>query len=84
MYRANLSFKQLNDHTGLLIDRGLLEVRNDGSYWATSKGSEYLDVYGKLESLLQKEEPLSIQSLIISNGNGVYTKKRNHAYAKNS
>jgi predicted transcriptional regulator len=59
MYRANLSFNQLNDYLDFLLDNGLImqTSRTGGDckevYVITKKGVEYLQVHSKLVRLLK-------------------------------
>lgn len=59
MYKANLSFAQLNEYLRLLLDLKLLELTGDNQrnvYKTTSKGVLYLESYKKIRTLLKKEE----------------------------
>jgi len=59
MYKANLSFAQLNEYLHLLLDLKLLELSGNTEkniYKTTSKGVRYLDSYRKIRELLKKEE----------------------------
>ncbi len=75
MYRANLSFAQLNEYLKLMVDLKLLEqVRNSDKniYKTTTKGMKYLQSYREIKDLLKKE-----RSNDPNNGNsGVYLVKR--------
>ncbi len=79
MYRANLSFAQLNEYLKLMLDMKLLEcVKNSDRtlYKTTSKGMRYLQSYRELRDLLKKEGQGGNGS---NNGNGnggVYLVKR--------
>ena len=56
MYRANLSFAQLNDYLGFLLDVGLLkQAEEDGKdvYRTTSKGARFLQNYYRIRDLLR-------------------------------
>lgn len=58
MYRANLSFTQLNDYLGLLLEMGLIEAINKGEkihYRTTEKGLHFIQDYKKITSLLNRE-----------------------------
>jgi len=75
MYRANLSFAQLNEYLKLMLDLKLLEtVKNTEKtyYKTTSKGMRYLQSYKEIRDLLKKERSGNGSS----NGNGVYLVKR--------
>jgi len=55
MYRANLSFAQLNEYLAFLIKMDLLQVKNENRknmYRTTAKGNKYLEKYKDLASLL--------------------------------
>jgi len=60
MYKANLSFNQLNNYLDFLLDNGLItQTSRTGSsdckevYVITKKGVEYLQVHNKLVRLLK-------------------------------
>jgi len=58
MYRANLSFAQLNEYLKLLLDMKLLEATENGerkAYKTTAKGMRYLQSYREIRDLLKKE-----------------------------
>jgi predicted transcriptional regulator len=58
MYRANLSFAQLNEYLGVLLEVGLLgETSEDGKhvYNMTRKGISFLQNYHKLRKLLRRK-----------------------------
>jgi predicted transcriptional regulator len=59
MYRANLSFTQLNDYLNFMLKINLLEknVRNDKEiYKATGKGVDFLQRYREITELLKTED----------------------------
>jgi predicted transcriptional regulator len=59
MYRANLSFTQLNDYLRFMLRINLLErvLENDREiYRATSKGVDFLQRYREINELLKSEE----------------------------
>ena len=59
MYRASLSFVQLNEYLSFLLDVNLLEaVENPKrrSYKTTNKGLQYLQSYMEIGELLKKEK----------------------------
>jgi len=76
MYRANLSFAQLNEYLHLLLDLNLLELSGNNQknvYKTTSKGIRYLESYKKIRELLKKEE----ENNNTKNGNSsIYLVKR--------
>jgi predicted transcriptional regulator len=58
MYRANLSFTQLNDYLNFMLKINLLErfVENDKEiYKATEKGLNFLQQYREITELLKEE-----------------------------
>jgi predicted transcriptional regulator len=59
MYRANLSFAQLNEYLSFLIKMKLLEIKNENNkntYRTTDKGEKYLEKYEDLANLLGNNE----------------------------
>lgn len=67
MYRANLSFAQLNEYLSFLLKIKLLKVvkQNERTiYKTTARGVKYLRNYEKITDLLRKEEenPAKINS----------------------
>ncbi|MEM3536177.1 MAG: winged helix-turn-helix domain-containing protein [Candidatus Bathyarchaeia archaeon] len=59
MYRANLSFTQLNGYLSFMLKINLLEkvLQNDKEiYRATDKGLEFLQHYREITDLLKTEE----------------------------
>ncbi len=59
MYRANLSFAQLNEYLSLLLDLSLLETAETPErsiYKTTDKGLRYLQSYREIRELLKKEK----------------------------
>jgi predicted transcriptional regulator len=55
MYKANLSFAQLNEYLSFLIKMDLLKVKNENRkkiYRITFKGENYLEKYKDLANLL--------------------------------
>jgi len=58
MYRAKLSFDQLNEYLSFLQEIRLLKLNSeDGrtTYKTTSKGIKYLEYFSKIKDLLKKE-----------------------------
>jgi predicted transcriptional regulator len=58
MYRANLSFTQLNDYLGFLLKINLLDkiAENDKEvYKASEKGLDFLQRYREITELLKNE-----------------------------
>jgi len=59
MYRANLSFAQLNEYLSFLIKMDLLKVKNENRrnmYRTTAKGDKYLEKYKDIANLLGNNE----------------------------
>jgi len=72
MYRANLSFAQLNEYLSLLLNLNLLEAVETPEktiYKTTDKGLRYLQSYREIRELLKEE-----------NGKGNNTKEANSLY----
>jgi predicted transcriptional regulator len=80
MYRANLSFAQLNEYLRLMMDLRLLEsVKNTERtlYKTTAKGVRYLQSYREIRDLLKRERGGGGSEPSNGNGgNGVYLVKR--------
>ncbi|MEA2090612.1 MAG: winged helix-turn-helix domain-containing protein, partial [Thermoproteota archaeon] len=60
MYKANLSFAQLNKYLKLLLNLELLEAKNQNGrtvYKTTKKGFKYLKSYEEIKELLQSNNP---------------------------
>ena len=58
MYRANLSFAQLNEYLSFLQEIRLLKVNSEEgrtTYKTTSKGIKYLENFSKIKDLLKKD-----------------------------
>ena len=56
MYKANLSFSQLNEYLNFLVSLNLLECKQAGGktfYKTTEKGIKYLDNYKEMLQLLK-------------------------------
>jgi len=79
MYRANLSFTQLNDYLNFLLQRGLIKVDTENNktfYKTTSNGIKYLENYEAISSLLRKSvEPNQKQTLVIAQARKVGDKE---------
>jgi predicted transcriptional regulator len=59
MYRANLSFTQLNDYLDFMLKTNLLDKTAHNSkdvYGATEKGTAFLARYREISELLKDEE----------------------------
>jgi len=77
MYKANLSFAQLNEYLGLLLDLKLLQesVENERMVFkVTGKGVKYLQNYYKIKELLAKSNDSSLKK----NGTLVYVGKQSY------
>ena len=70
MYRANLSFAQLNDYLSSMITSGLLAkvIRKNGFvYLSTQKGRNFLRKFREISCLLDSEDensPVYLRSLV--------------------
>ena len=59
MYRANLSFTQLNDYLGFMLRINLLEKTSENEkerYETTEKGIDFLQRYRELTELLKNDD----------------------------
>ena len=77
MYRANLSFAQLNEYLNLLLDLELLQesAENDKRVFkVTGKGARYLKNYYKIKKLLEKTDEPNLKK----NGTLVYVGKQSY------
>ncbi len=64
MYRANLSFAQLNEYLSFLVRLGLLKVHDKTSkkvYKTTARGEKYLYNYEQIAKLLGSSERKTIR-----------------------
>ena len=67
MYRANLSFSQLNEYLSFLTKMGFLKVNViDGQkfYKTTAKGNCYIENYMEMSTLLVSQEPAEVPILV--------------------
>jgi predicted transcriptional regulator len=75
MYKANLSFAQLQQYLSLLLDLNLLELTENNKkslYKTTIKGMRFLESYKQIQELLEKTNEING-----SNGNG--SRNGNHS-----
>ena len=59
MYRANLSFAQLNEYLSFLIKMDLLKLQNENNkniYRTTTQGDRYLEKYKDIADILGKNQ----------------------------
>jgi predicted transcriptional regulator len=57
MYRANLSFAQLNEYLSFLTKVNLLTAQNEDNktfYVTSSKGNQYIEKYEDIADLLEE------------------------------
>ena len=67
MYRANLSFSQVNEYLSFLTKMGFLRVHVENSkkhYETTAKGNLYIENYMEMSSLLRSRDPAEAQILL--------------------
>jgi predicted transcriptional regulator len=77
MYRANLSFAQLNEYLELLLDIKLLQETAEDKknmFRVTAKGDKYLENYYKIKELLEKTSEPNFKK----NGTLVYVGKQSY------
>jgi len=58
MYRANLSFTQLNDYLGFMLKVNFLKkIKKNAKelYKSTEKGIDFLNLYQRIQELLREE-----------------------------
>ncbi len=61
MYRANLSFAQLELYLSTCVESGLLKKQIEGSrvvYVTTEKGREFLEAFDKVTSLIKAKKSM--------------------------
>ena len=56
MYKANLSYAQLQIYLGLLKDRQLLMKTDEEQWVATEKGRQFVNTYNTIRSILGKQQ----------------------------
>ncbi|PVX24549.1 MAG: hypothetical protein CW691_07450 [Candidatus Bathyarchaeum sp.] len=59
MYRANLSFSQLNEYLSFLTKMNLLKIQNENKknvYRTTAKGDKYLEKYKDISDILGRND----------------------------
>lgn len=56
MYKASLTTRSLHRYLESLVSLGLLEKTD--SYWTTEKGRDYLELYRRMQDLLEEFNPL--------------------------
>lgn len=69
MYRANLSFSQLNEYITFLIDNGLIRqttVKGKEIYFATVKGVLFTQMYSELLKMIEASSQLKEQAPLVS------------------
>ena len=65
MYKANLSFAQLNEYLSFLLETDLLKIISDEEkniYKTTRKGIRYLQSYKEIRDLLKKEREHNVEN----------------------
>jgi predicted transcriptional regulator len=65
MFKANLSFAQLNQYLSLLLDLNLLELKESNErvvYKTATKGMRFLEGYKQIQELL-KEQKFSLKKV---------------------
>jgi predicted transcriptional regulator len=82
MFKANLSFSQLNEYIGFLLQHNLLEkVVCDGKIFfkATKKGQEYINLQQQVIFMFEKNSPIKSprftnNCFILQNNNSIASK----------
>ena len=65
MYKANLSFAQLNEYLSFLTRMKLLEIHKEGRktvYKTTAKGEKYLNNYEEISILIGKSQRKTVKA----------------------
>ncbi len=68
MYRANLSYTQLNDYLAFLLENNLITQSNvdiKGGYQITKKGSDFLQTHRELLKMMEKTSTKSKKTVAI-------------------
>ena len=67
MYRANLSFSQVNEYLSFLTEMGFLRVHVENRkklYETTAKGNQYIENYMEMSNLLRSQDHAEAQNLL--------------------
>lgn len=60
MYRSFLSFPQLKEYLGLLLEQDMLRHNEEEkTYYTTEKGHRFLKVYGEIDGMIPKANMLT-------------------------
>lgn len=60
MYDAFLSFQQLKEYLGILLDAGLLNyIEEEKRYYVTDKGRQFLKMYKEVDKMVPRENMLT-------------------------
>ena len=66
MYGVNLSFYQMERYIGYMIKMGFLSFEEEnGLYWTTSKGREFLRSYENIRVLMNPPQPLDVKPIMV-------------------
>jgi len=66
MYGVNLSFYQMEGYIGYMIKMGFLSFEEEnGLYWTTSKGREFLRSYENIKLLMNPPQPLDVKPIMV-------------------
>lgn len=85
MYRANLSFAQLNQYLTLLLDLNLLEQKENRErtfYKTTTKGMRFLESYKQIVDMLKKNEVTDGQGSKNGNHSVFLVNRGSHVFCK--
>jgi predicted transcriptional regulator len=64
VYASNLNFNVLNTYLPGLLEKGFLEVTDDGYYLTTSKGAQFLKEYNDLITLFNDDGRVTNKFLV--------------------
>jgi len=55
MYKAFLSYAQIKEYLPMLLENNLLELKEDGKYHTTEKGSHFLKMNEEIQELIESK-----------------------------
>lgn len=85
MYQANLSYRLLNQYLDYVMETDLLSFKDEGYYFVTPKGFEFLERYSKYS---QRNKEVEEQLQVVANEKAVlekhYIARSENAESRNS
>ena len=55
MYKAFLSYAQIKEYLPMLLENNLLQFKEDGKYYTTEKGSQFLKMNKEIQELIESK-----------------------------